>query len=70
MNRFLSGIKNFMQEEEGLTTVEYAVAGAMVSAAVVLVFDDLGNIVCQVIDYLGNQLATTPAATDPGTGSC
>jgi pilus assembly protein Flp/PilA len=32
----------FIREEEGLTTVEYAVAGGLVSAAVIAAFTALG----------------------------
>lgn len=36
-------IINFLKEEEGLTTVEYAIAGALVGAAVIAAFTDLGE---------------------------
>ena len=41
MNRILS----FVRDESGLTTVEYAVAGALVAAALVTAFTDLGETV-------------------------
>ncbi|MGH8575703.1 MAG: Flp family type IVb pilin [Gammaproteobacteria bacterium] len=42
----------FVRDEEGLTTVEYAVAGALVAAAVVAAFQALGLQVGTVIDNL------------------
>ena len=42
----------FLRDEEGLTTVEYAVAGALVAAAVVLAFTNLGAAVGNVITGL------------------
>ena len=45
----ISKIAAFMREEEGLTTVEYAVAGSLVAAAVVLAFTQLGTRVGVVI---------------------
>ena len=42
----------FLRDEEGLTTVEYAVAGALVAAAVVLAFTALGTQVGAVITGL------------------
>jgi len=45
-------ILNFLRSEEGLTTVEYAVAGALVAAAVVAAFGALGNQVGVVINGL------------------
>ncbi len=42
-------IINFLRSEKGLTTVEYAVAGALVAAAVVVAFTALGGQVGVVI---------------------
>ena len=44
-------IMNFLREEEGLTTVEYAVAGSLIALAVVTAFNDLGRrLLVTVID--------------------
>jgi pilus assembly protein Flp/PilA len=43
---------NFLRDEEGLTTVEYAVAGSLVALALVTAFTDLGEQVTAVIDGL------------------
>ncbi len=43
MNNLISSIKQFIRDEEGLTTVEYAVAGALVTVAVVASFTALGG---------------------------
>ena len=40
-----NAITKFVQEEKGLTTVEYAVAGGVVAAAVATAFSDLGTAV-------------------------
>lgn len=48
---------DFYQDEEGLTTVEYAVAGALVAAAVVTAFTDLGDEVGTTITGLKDTLA-------------
>lgn len=56
MNKFCK----FLHEEEGLTTVEYAVAGALVSAAVIAAFTLLGQQVDAVIRFIcGAFTATT-----------
>ena len=45
-SQYISKIVNkFAQNEEGLTTVEYAVAGALVAAAVSAAFTTLGSAV-------------------------
>lgn len=51
----MTAIKNFIVEEDGLTTVEYAIAGALVAAAVILAFTGLGQAVAARI----NNLSTT-----------
>jgi pilus assembly protein Flp/PilA len=47
-------IMNFLHDEKGLTTVEYAVAGALIAAALVFTFQNLGLSVAGVI---GNMAA-------------
>jgi len=56
-----TAIMNFIREEEGLTTVEYAIAGGLVGAAVILSFQVLGTSVGGVIDNINTELqAATP----------
>ena len=45
-------VMNFLRDEEGLTAVEYAVAAALVSGALVLAFTNLGTKIGQVLDGL------------------
>ena len=45
MKNTLSNLKKFLKDEEGLTTVEYAVAGTLIALAVVVAFASLGNAV-------------------------
>ena len=54
-------IKRFLREEEGLTTVEYAIAGSLVGLAVVGAFTNLGGAVGDAIVSLTGVI--TPAAT-------
>jgi pilus assembly protein Flp/PilA len=42
----------FLKEEEGLTTVEYAVAGSLVAAVLVVSFTELGTAVGGAINTL------------------
>ncbi len=51
----------FLREEEGLTTVEYAIAGGLVGAAVIAAFQLLGTNVGNMINWIANQIgAATP----------
>lgn len=59
----------FCRDEEGLTTVEYAVAGSLVAAAVVTAFDELGTAVGDVIVDLTDTLNEAGTGTDTGTGT-
>jgi len=45
MISFKQKLLELIKEEEGLTTVEYAIAGSLVGAAVVMSFTELGTAV-------------------------
>jgi len=49
----------FLKDEEGLTMVEYAIAGALVSIAAVTAFTDLGTAVANRITSLVNAVTGT-----------
>ena len=53
----LAEMSNFLQEEEGLTTVEYAVAGGLIALAVILAFQALGLEVGRIITAITALLA-------------
>ena len=45
-------IADFLKAEEGLTTVEYAIAGSLVGLTVAVAFESLGSAVAEVISDL------------------
>lgn len=47
----------FLRDEEGLTTVEYAIAGGLVGAGVIGAFGLLGDEVFRVIDAIYDAVA-------------
>ena len=49
-------IKSFLADEEGLTTVEYAVAGTLIALAVIGAFKLLGNTVNSKISEIESNL--------------
>lgn len=53
-------VMKFLQDEEGLTIVEYAVAGALISATVVGAFTLLGGAVETKITDLTGYINGTP----------
>ncbi|EKO3468073.1 Flp family type IVb pilin [Vibrio fluvialis] len=58
MNKFTKFVKDFWQDEEGLTAVEYAVAGGLIVVGVVAAFETLGGHVSRVIGLINGELAT------------
>ena len=49
-------ILQFLHDEDGLTAVEYAVAGALITAAVVTAFVSLGDQVEALITIITGEL--------------
>ena len=62
MNSMKKALLALWNEEEGLTMVEYAVAGGMIAAAGVVAFQLLGGDVTGVITYLHTLLGGVPGA--------
>ena len=56
MNTIVKKIASFIKEEDGLTTVEYAVAGTLVALAVVGAFTQLGQTVGSSINKIENVI--------------
>lgn len=52
MRNLKQAVMSFIREEEGLTVVEYAVAGGLITLAVVEAFTDLGAAVVLRIEEL------------------
>lgn len=59
MNSMKKALIAFWNEEEGLTMVEYAIAGALVAAGCVTAFTALGTKIAAFITYLASVI---PAA--------
>jgi pilus assembly protein Flp/PilA len=56
----VSSLISVWKKEEGLTTVEYAIAGGLVAASVITAFQLLGGGVGRVINYLQTTLNGVP----------
>jgi len=55
-NAMTNFILSFLRDEEGLTTVEYAVAGALITVAVVAAFTTLGGSISGTITIIDGAL--------------
>ncbi len=54
MRNLKQSVVAFLRDEEGLTVVEYAIAGGLISLAVITAFTNLGSAVARII----NQIVT------------
>lgn len=60
-----TAVMDFVRDEEGLTVVEYAVAGGLISLAVVGAFEALGLQVAEVIGNLEDAITPDAPAAPP-----
>lgn len=60
MRNLKQALIEFIREEEGLTVVEYAIAGGLVGLGVVGAFRLLGVEVGEIITEIMNELANRP----------
>lgn len=44
------------RKQGGMTTTEYAIAGALVGVAIILAFTDMGNAIAAVINFLAEAI--------------
>ena len=52
MRNLKQSVVAFLRDEEGLTVVEYAIAGGLVGLAVITAFTDLGEQVARIINAI------------------
>jgi pilus assembly protein Flp/PilA len=69
MQTIKASVVKFVKDEDGLTIVEYAVAGGLVTIAVVAAFTALGGAVDTRIRALCTAVGGTCAAATPPAGS-
>lgn len=55
-------VLKFLRDEQGLTTVEYAVAGGLIALVVIVAFQALGETVGDIIQSINDLLAGEAAA--------
>ena len=65
MNKYIQKIQQFIYDQTGLTTVEYAIAGGLVGAAVIVAFTDLGTAVGNVITGITADIGGGGGAVPP-----
>jgi pilus assembly protein Flp/PilA len=60
MRSLKQSVVAFLRDEEGLTVVEYAIAGGLVGLAVIVAFTDLGTNVANIINQIVALLPGAP----------
>jgi pilus assembly protein Flp/PilA len=55
-------IKNFMQEEDGVTAIEYGLIAALISVVIIAAVTTAGGALKTIFEVISNKL-TTAAAT-------
>ncbi|MCZ4373007.1 Flp family type IVb pilin [Vibrio diazotrophicus] len=66
MNKFIEQAKAFWQDEDGLSAVEYVVAGALVIAVLVGGFTTLGTTLSGKLESLNTSITGGTAGGDTG----
>lgn len=55
-NKFFGQVRRFAREDQGLTMVEYAVAGALIAVAATVAFQSLGSAVASKISLITSAI--------------
>ena len=63
MKDVIAKLRAFLRDEDGLTMVEYAVAGALIVGVAVLAFQTLGKNVADRITAIAKCIATPSTCT-------
>ncbi|MUJ27375.1 Flp family type IVb pilin [Aliivibrio fischeri] len=62
-----NAIRNFKNDERGVTAIEYAIIGVAISAIILLMFN--GTLQQALIDAIGTISANITSANDTGGGA-
>lgn len=62
MLMFAQAIKNFFQDEEGVTAIEYALIAALIAVAIIAAVTLVGTDIAAVFTNISNKLQAIPAA--------
>ncbi|MEZ8722272.1 Flp family type IVb pilin [Vibrio pomeroyi] len=61
MNNLLKNIKEFMNDEEGLTVVEYVIGAAMLVFGLTSIFGNIGTVLGDKLSDIVDAISTTEA---------
>ena len=58
MSKFLTSIRNFAQEEEGVTAIEYGLIAALIAVVIIVSAGLVGTNLNAVFQYISGKLTT------------
>ncbi|MGF1799358.1 Flp family type IVb pilin [Vibrio gigantis] len=61
MNNLLKNIKEFMNDEEGLTVIEYVIGAAMLVLGLTTIFSGIGSALSTKLSAIVSAISTTTA---------
>ncbi len=67
MNKLSTFINDFIEDESGLTAVEYAIAGGLVVSGMVIAFGDLGEAATTRLETLCTAIEGSTVSDCDGT---
>ncbi len=70
MKSFAVGIKRFLQEEEGVTMIEYGLIAALIAIVVIIALTGVGGNLKQTFTMVCNKLAGAVTAGGGAAAAC
>lgn len=61
MDKLMNDIKNFFNDEEGLTVVEYVIGAAMLVFGLTTIFSGIGDVLADKLSAIIGAISTTSA---------
>jgi pilus assembly protein Flp/PilA len=62
MSTFISAIKTFIADEDGVTAIEYGLIAALIGVAIAAVAGTVGTDIKAAFQYIADQLPDDPGA--------
>lgn len=62
MSNFISAVRTFIADEDGVTALEYGMIAALIAAVIVANVDTLGQKVNSAFKIIADELPAVPAA--------
>lgn len=56
MSTFISAVRTFIADEDGVTALEYGMIAALIAAAIITIVTTLGSKIAVVFDYIEGEL--------------